>query len=302
MKYQYWLAVGAVSMLLVMLIVIAVLEKKERKLSIWLKMELIVVFINSLLDLVTAMIFTHGFVVNRVLFYLIANVYYASLFIYPTIFLIYIVRCCRQHVSKLALLPSLINIILLCCVNPFVPIYFEYTTVYTLKPLIVLVYLNWIFYISLVCFIANRNKIILGNIRHQTLNICIILGFSGIIIQWIFSNVLVVSFMLAIATIMITTIYCYIDNSVDDLTGIPTRKSFIRETTAMINKNNDKYYLVRFDICEFKMINEIYGYDFGDELLITIAKSMVKKLGKIGTYEEFRQITLSFVSNKISFH
>ncbi|CUH92523.1 hypothetical protein SD1D_0976 [Herbinix luporum] len=54
----------------------------------------------------------------------------------------------------------------------------------------------------------------------------------------------------------------------DNLTGLPNRKMLLDEMNRMIEEDkNIKFYLIYFDIDDFKRINETAGYFVGDEIL-----------------------------------
>jgi diguanylate cyclase (GGDEF)-like protein len=60
----------------------------------------------------------------------------------------------------------------------------------------------------------------------------------------------------------------------DSLTGLPNRKSFIDmldRYTQAAKRNNTLIAIVFLDINKFKNINDEYGHDYGDELLLQVA-------------------------------
>lgn len=58
----------------------------------------------------------------------------------------------------------------------------------------------------------------------------------------------------------------------DPLTGHDNFNKFKTDVSTLLETSpkRDIFSIVEFDICEFKMFNKIYGYAFGDDLLITI--------------------------------
>lgn len=58
----------------------------------------------------------------------------------------------------------------------------------------------------------------------------------------------------------------------DALTGRDNFNKFKMEVSKILETapKRNKFSLVEFDICDFKMFNKIYGYAYGDDLLITI--------------------------------
>ncbi|MEG2541985.1 MAG: EAL domain-containing protein [Christensenellaceae bacterium] len=65
----------------------------------------------------------------------------------------------------------------------------------------------------------------------------------------------------------------------DALTGIGNWNSFVFHSSKLLDKGTSYAWLL-FDIDNFKMINEIYGYDEGNKILKNIAKSVSSSLSK----------------------
>ncbi len=67
----------------------------------------------------------------------------------------------------------------------------------------------------------------------------------------------------------------------DELTKLATLAKFKLDAQKLINENQSKQYiLIKLDVDNFKMINKIYSYDAGDELLMAIANAIRKQLPK----------------------
>ncbi|MGX6591687.1 diguanylate cyclase [Cetobacterium ceti] len=64
---------------------------------------------------------------------------------------------------------------------------------------------------------------------------------------------------------------------IDELTGIYNRKAFNEDIEKLKNKD---YYMVIFDIDNFKKINDKYGHPFGDKVLKKVSRRISNKLGK----------------------
>lgn len=65
----------------------------------------------------------------------------------------------------------------------------------------------------------------------------------------------------------------------DDLTELPNRRLFRNELSkALINakKNNELVAVMFIDIDRFKLVNESLGHDYGDNLLLQVAKRLIK--------------------------
>lgn len=65
----------------------------------------------------------------------------------------------------------------------------------------------------------------------------------------------------------------------DPVTKGPTYNKFILEVEDILSKNNDKqYFILKFDIDNFKYINNYYGFEFGDKILYSIQNELSKLL------------------------
>lgn len=67
----------------------------------------------------------------------------------------------------------------------------------------------------------------------------------------------------------------------DPLTGLPSKTKHKLDAQVLINKQDRKYAYVTFDINNFKYINEMFGYEYGNRLLIHIAE-VIKKFVEEG--------------------
>ena len=62
----------------------------------------------------------------------------------------------------------------------------------------------------------------------------------------------------------------------DEITGLYNRTYFFELAKELIDKTNEDIYLVTMDICNFKVVNELYGMNVGDELLKELARQLRK--------------------------
>ena len=61
----------------------------------------------------------------------------------------------------------------------------------------------------------------------------------------------------------------------DELTGLPNRFSFEESVSNILSANPDTpYYMIVSDINDFKLVNDIYGREKADEILIKIARDI----------------------------
>lgn len=76
----------------------------------------------------------------------------------------------------------------------------------------------------------------------------------------------------------------------DDITGIPNRKMFTEKFEGLIKNNLDKgtkLALVFFDLDNFKNINDTYGHEVGDNILLKISERVHEILDERHTFARF---------------
>ncbi len=70
----------------------------------------------------------------------------------------------------------------------------------------------------------------------------------------------------------------------DELTGIHNKMTFCRLTQELAASDSDtRYVLIRWNIEQFKLINDLYGQKAGDEVLLAMANTLSRSLPALGT-------------------
>lgn len=81
----------------------------------------------------------------------------------------------------------------------------------------------------------------------------------------------------------------------DDLTGLYTRKAFLREMQDMIDTHPDQEYLLAvWDFENFKTFNELFGTALGDKMLIAAARCMDDLFAGGGVYGRLSNDNFAF--------
>lgn len=103
----------------------------------------------------------------------------------------------------------------------------------------------------------------------------------------------------------------------DALTGMPTLRKFKKEAIALLKENlKKKYAIVYSDIGNFKYINDVYGYQFGDRILYDFALELTRRFPKesifgrisadnyvvLVAYEEEKEVEQAVLILSESFH
>lgn len=70
----------------------------------------------------------------------------------------------------------------------------------------------------------------------------------------------------------------------DGLTGVPTMYKFKLDADELLNKNRGRYALIYMDIGNFRSVNEMYGYQGGDQILYDLARAIRQFLAEGSIY------------------
>lgn len=70
----------------------------------------------------------------------------------------------------------------------------------------------------------------------------------------------------------------------DPLTGMFNKQSFFDHTKKLLEENTEtEFIMLRWNIEKFKITNDLFGKEVGDQLLINVAKRIKEKFANIGT-------------------
>lgn len=78
--------------------------------------------------------------------------------------------------------------------------------------------------------------------------------------------------------------------STDSLTGLLNRRAFVERykyNEALAKRQNKTFSLVLFDLDYFKVVNDKYGHENGDKVLLLVAKVMNQTLRKVDIFARF---------------
>ena len=67
----------------------------------------------------------------------------------------------------------------------------------------------------------------------------------------------------------------------DGMTGLYNRRfleEFIDKTMSQANRNNDTYHVMMLDVDFFKMVNDTYGHDVGDKVIVSLSNTIKENI------------------------
>lgn len=134
--------------------------------------------------------------------------------------------------------------------------------------------------------------------NNLALFLVILYATAGVIFQIVNPSIKVIWLIVAICLILLFIYYVSIVLRIDDLTGLLNRRVF----DVHIESNNKTKGALFFDINKFKQVNDEHGHQYGDAILLKVAKSIKKIYGRYGYCyrvggDEFCVILNKYVEN-----
>jgi len=164
--------------------------------------------------------------------------------------------------------------LILIFINYYVPVLFSIdpnTNTYIYGDLsilrFILVYPVYFYFIYLV--IKNR-KLASGNVITGIL-VFLLLPTSGALIQLFFPQLLFTWSSLALSVLVIYIFLETISGNVDYLTKLYSRRS-LQDYLKHLVENHEEFHVIMMDLDKFKEVNDQYGHQVGDQVLIAFAE------------------------------
>ncbi len=130
----------------------------------------------------------------------------------------------------------------------------------------------------------NKHLVYLGKIRYNFINGILVIGILGLIYEGLEPAVSVSSVLISVSVTMLVYIIYFVDITYDDLTGIHNRNGFVRECQELLNNSDDisDYYIFRVEIYNLDDINERFGSEIGDNILLKLKDIIIDSLNRYG--------------------
>lgn len=187
----------------------------------------------------------------------------------------------REKTPLLSVLPFILQVSFLLVINPInhVAYYSEIKGLVTVEKLafMVMAFSVHMFYFASTMYLAWRHRRRLGNVATWCVTFIITLDFGFMAFHHKIDNFHYMGAVFAAcATFNLIMLYL-VDNPMDSKTGIYKRKAFYRAVEEDLALYPDvDFQLCLLDIRDFQDVNERFGFERGDDILMRVAQAMRK--------------------------
>ncbi|WP_408070898.1 putative bifunctional diguanylate cyclase/phosphodiesterase [Butyrivibrio sp. JL13D10] len=124
---------------------------------------------------------------------------------------------------------------------------------------------------------AFRHQRYLGIIRKRLLFTVFGITVFNLLYQAFFPEQSLTGLIIALAVAMTIVVFCFIDVTVDELTGLNNRTGFVRACDELMHKQNmSGYAMVKIQVYHMQELNERTGMENGDRVLAVLAENIQK--------------------------
>ncbi|MCR5607115.1 MAG: GGDEF domain-containing protein, partial [Treponema sp.] len=139
-------------------------------------------------------------------------------------------------------------------------------------------FITFIYYLISVYYVgacAIRHKRYLGKIRLRLLLAIIVVTVLAIIYQLAFPEESMTGLTIALSVAMAVVIFCFVDVTVDELTGLNNRKGFVRACDELMHSQDmEGYSMIKIQVYHMQELNERTGMENGDRVLLMLARDV----------------------------
>ncbi len=279
MIFSYHFDIAGILVILSSLICAWIRPKLIKIFSPNLKMLIVLALIYNTLDISTAILIKVANPDTWYLTYFLLELYFFVLFLFPFRASVYFFEMCEERISlKILRVFAIIMLILGSVGNIFFDLFFTLDTKTMVYDHGKFFYLTFIYYFICVYFVAEcaiKHKRSLGKIRLRLLFTILAIIMLDFIYQVIFPMESVTGLVLSLSVAMAIVVFCFVDVTVDELTGLNNRTGFMRSCDELMHSQDmTGYSMIKIQIYHLQELNERTGMENGDRVIMMLAKDV----------------------------
>ncbi|WP_022760240.1 GGDEF domain-containing protein [Butyrivibrio sp. AD3002] len=279
MQFTYQFDVAGIMVLMTSLICAWIRPKLMKNFSFSLKLLILCAIAYNVLDSATVILLKIANPRTYYVTYILLLAYFCVLFLIPYCATKYFYELCGEKINRLFMDGGLALMIGLATFgNIFFDLFFAMdrnTMVYEHGPGAWLTSIYYLVCSSSVGVCAVRHSRYLGRIRKRLLITVFIITVFNLIYQTFLPEQSLTGLVIALAVAMTIVVFCFVDVTVDELTGLNNRAGFIRSCDELMHKQKmDGYAMVKVQVYHMQELNERTGLENGDRVLMLLADNI----------------------------
>ena len=279
MVFSYQFDVAGIMVILTSLICAWIRPRLMKNFSVYLKLIIVLSIMYNILDIITSVLIQIKKPGTWLITYILLLAYFIVLYMFPYRGTLYFYELCGEKVNPILLRGSLAVMLLLATFgNIFFNFLFEYDR-YTMEYKHgVGFYATFIYYLIFVFLVGDcaiKHKRYLGKIRLRLLTAILGITVVDVIYQLIFPMQSITGLVIALSVAMTVVVFCFVDVTVDELTGLNNRAGFIRACDELMhNQDVTGYSMIKIQVYHMQELNERTGMENGDKVLMMLASNV----------------------------
>ena len=275
MQFSYQFDVAGIMVIMTSLICAWIRPKLMKSFSFSLKALILCAIAYNVLDSVTVFLLQIANPSTYYITYFLLILYFAVLFLIPYCAVRYFYELCGETPNWLFINGG---IIIMLAVSTFGNIFFDLlfkmdrnTLYYDHGPMSWLTFVYYLVCSTAVGACAFRHTRYLGRIRKRLLITVFLITIFDLIYQSLIPEQSLTGLIIALAVAMTIVVFCFVDVTVDELTGLNNKTGFTRSCDELMHKQSmEGYAMVKVQVYHMQEPNERTGLENGDKVLAEI--------------------------------
>lgn len=281
MVYSNHFDVAGIMVIFTSLICMWIRPKLMKNFSRYLKLLIMLSIGYNLLDFATILFLKLKNPATWFVTYFLLILYFVVLVMFPYIGTLYFYEMCGEKHNPIILRVSIyIMLVLAVFGNLFFDIFFKLdkeTMEYSQGMGSFGVFLFYLLCAFLVGDCAIKHKRYLGTIRLRLLVTMFVVTIFNIVYQIFFPETSITGLILALSVALLVVVFCFIDVTVDELTGLNNKTGFVRACDELMHQQDmTGYSMVKIQVYHMQELNERTGMENGDKVLLLLAENVKK--------------------------
>ncbi len=279
MVFAYQFDVAGVMVILTSLICAWIRPRLIKNFSIYLKLLIVLAILYNVLDIITSVLIQIANPRTYYVTYFLLICYFVVLFMVPYRATLYFYELCGEKGKSILLrVPLLIMLFLGTVGNIFFDFFFKLDKETMIYSHGVGLYVTFFYYIVCAFSVGDcalKHKRYLGGIRLRLLLAIFFITIIDVVYQIFLPQQSLTGLVIALSVAMAVVVFCFIDVTDDELTGLNNRVGFIRSCDELMHKQDmTGYSMIKIQVYHMQELNERTGMDNGDKVLLMLAKNV----------------------------